>query len=126
MKTRWVRLRRTSTSGKTLYLCRSCERVSPTPDKRCTASGVMAPEVIPCQVEELSDGQTDCELWEDRNREKLEPGAYCHLSQHRHSTVEEAEWCKESWQVAQQVLHGKIVDLCDEYLSDPSPGSLDT
>lgn len=32
---RWVRLRATSPSGKTLFACRCCGRKSPTPDKGC-------------------------------------------------------------------------------------------
>lgn len=32
---RWVTLRRTSNSGKTLFVCTVCGRVSPTPDKEC-------------------------------------------------------------------------------------------
>jgi hypothetical protein len=31
----WVRINRTSPSGKTLFVCTSCGRVSPTPDKTC-------------------------------------------------------------------------------------------
>lgn len=32
---RWVPMRRTTTSGKTLFVCVCCGRVSPTPDKHC-------------------------------------------------------------------------------------------
>lgn len=32
---RWVTLRRTSNSGKTLFVCTVCGRVSPIPDKDC-------------------------------------------------------------------------------------------
>lgn len=32
---RWEMLSKTTSSGKTLFRCRSCGRISPTPDKRC-------------------------------------------------------------------------------------------
>jgi len=35
MKGRWQALEETSNSGKTLFRCLICERVSPTPDKEC-------------------------------------------------------------------------------------------
>lgn len=35
MRTRWVRLVATSPSGKTLYVCTVCGRLSSTPDKAC-------------------------------------------------------------------------------------------
>lgn len=36
---RWIKLDETSPSGKTLFRCVVCERVSPTPDKRCKTFG---------------------------------------------------------------------------------------
>lgn len=35
MSSRWKILDRTSPSGKPLFECQNCGRVSPTPDKRC-------------------------------------------------------------------------------------------
>lgn len=35
LNSRWVTIRRTTPSGKTLFFCRSCERVSISPDKYC-------------------------------------------------------------------------------------------
>lgn len=32
---RWLELRATSNSGKTMFACRSCGRMSPVPDKDC-------------------------------------------------------------------------------------------
>ncbi len=36
---RWAVLRRTSNSGKTLFVCKCCGRVSPLPDKTCKTIG---------------------------------------------------------------------------------------
>ncbi len=49
---RWVLLRRTSPSGKVLYLCRSCERITPAPSYDC-------------------EGE-DCEEWEAAIRRRGE------------------------------------------------------
>jgi hypothetical protein len=34
---RWLELYATSPSGKTLFVCRMCGRISPTPDRECSA-----------------------------------------------------------------------------------------
>lgn len=49
---RWVELYATSPSGKTLFVCRFCGRISPTPDKACA----VLPDVVsyklalPCEI----------------------------------------------------------------------------
>jgi hypothetical protein len=114
MRSRWVILRRASNSGKVLFFCRSCERISQTPDKICPYKRAM--DMNPGTILSRSlkqDGQHDCHLWEETNKEKLTHGGFCHISTHRHSSPEEAEMCKEAWKEAQEVLHQKVVDLIE-------------
>lgn len=42
--TKWIQLKRTSPSGKTLFACRYCGLNSPTPDKSCASTGQGMPE----------------------------------------------------------------------------------
>ncbi len=49
---RWVELYATSPSGKTLFVCRFCGRISPCPDKDCATppSVVAYKQALPCIV----------------------------------------------------------------------------
>jgi len=49
---RWVELYATSPSGKTLFVCRFCGRISPTPDKVCISlpSVVAYKLALPCET----------------------------------------------------------------------------
>ncbi len=58
---RWAMLRRTSNSGKALYLCRSCENVTPSP-------------TIECGPFVSGEGQRDCGKWERRALAARGPG----------------------------------------------------
>jgi len=60
---RWIRLERTTPSGKQLFLCRTCGRESPTPDKRC-ADGCRDETRQRLQVDRatISDGEGTVEV----------------------------------------------------------------
>lgn len=43
-KRKWIEITRKSLSGKTLFVCLCCGRISPTPDKSCFSTGNNVPE----------------------------------------------------------------------------------
>jgi hypothetical protein len=51
-QSRWVELYTTSPSGKTLFVCRFCGRISPTPDKVCVTLPVVVAYklALPCEI----------------------------------------------------------------------------
>lgn len=69
---RWVTLYATSPSGKTLFVCRFCGRISPCPDKDCiTPPSVVAYKLaLPCivleEIEELVRESAEAVPEEDR------------------------------------------------------------
>ena len=60
---RWTKLAATSRSGKTLFSCSSCGRVSPTPDKSCESSrsefwaSPWATDHLPCGAKPVARGE---------------------------------------------------------------------
>lgn len=69
---RWEVLEETSPSGRTLFRCGVCGRVSPTPDKRCAGkscheaeSQSVRPEVIAAAEKVLEERS---QLWRDLSK----------------------------------------------------------
>lgn len=59
---RWITLKATSPSGKTLFACKYCGRVSPFPDKACPLPPMQPPN---------SPASPSCVELEEKERERL-------------------------------------------------------
>ena len=52
---RWLELYTTTNSGKTLFVCRMCGRISPLPDKKCQQPPEVGPHKLALSCELLEE-----------------------------------------------------------------------